>query len=332
MFSKPEGARISEKYVAVRLLGGNDLDEEGEAFMKRYGVGGYPTLLAMTSDGAVIGREFGRTAEGILAGMDRARTADEQFHQRHAELKNSKDPEAVRELADMYMERAQHEEARTRFEQLVSTSAPALDDQLALLEILEQLDDTAARKALLTTLIQTRKGDERNIDWRMDLATADLPTQVTSREEWEDVMGKRKEEFTKLLASVTQPADQAVVRHSLASVLANTGDLDGAIVHWEWILANARDSRVAPDALWIMAQQKFKKARDPFTGNRDIAMLEQAKTMLREIVDKHADHPLAERAENMALPAVDKAIDEQRTKDEAEKAKDPEEGGDPDGG
>ena len=35
MFSKAESAEISDKYVAVRLLGGEDLDDEGKRVLIR---------------------------------------------------------------------------------------------------------------------------------------------------------------------------------------------------------------------------------------------------------------------------------------------------------
>lgn len=334
VFSTPEGARISDKYVAVRLLGGTDLDAEGKDFMRRFDVGGYPTLLAMTAEGAVVSREFDRTADGILSGMDAAVAANTQFLAREAELKAKSDPAGVRELAGLYRDRAQLEPARAGYEKLVSAAKPDVEDQLALLDVVEKLGDGPARRSLLTRLVDTRKDDVRHIEWRMDLAMVDLPTQITSREEWMEVMAKRKDVLGGLLAQVEKPADQAAVRHALASALANTGDVQKALEHWNWILENARDSQVVPDALWVVAQNTFKGAKDPFTGDMDLAKLEACRAMLQEIVDAHADHPLAGRVKQMALPAVVKAIEAQKAKQAAAAKPDdaPEEDDEPDDG
>ena len=116
MFSTADSKQISDKYVAVRLLGGNDLDDECRDFMQRYGVQGYPTLLAMTPDGAVLGTDFQRDVAGILATMDQAATADQNFRTKAKELGASKLPEAVRTMAGLYKDRMQWAEARTRYE------------------------------------------------------------------------------------------------------------------------------------------------------------------------------------------------------------------------
>ena len=123
-------------------------------------------------------------------------------------------------------------------------------------------------------------------------------------------------------------AKQAVVRNALAGALANTGDMDGAMEHWDWILANARDSKAVPEALWMSAQAHFR------TGRNDVEKLKAGKALLKEIVDKHGDHALARRA-GMVIGSVDRAIDELVKKAEDEKkaaeekkAEDEEEGGD----
>ena len=46
VFSQADSAQISDAYVAIRILGGHDITPAGEKFMARYGVMGYPTLLA----------------------------------------------------------------------------------------------------------------------------------------------------------------------------------------------------------------------------------------------------------------------------------------------
>jgi len=169
------------------------------------------------------GRGFVRTAEGILASLARAEKADEDFLAEQPMLAKKDDVDSVRKLAGLYKARAQLEEARAGYEKLVARDAPAVEDQVALLDVYVGLGATDARKALLRTLIDTRRDDARHIRWRMDLATAHLPP-ITNREARMRVLPKRKEAYAKLLEDVEKPADQAVVRGALASVLARTGD------------------------------------------------------------------------------------------------------------
>ncbi len=315
MFSKEDSAQISDKFVAVRLLGGQDLDDEGKTFMRRYGVRGFPTILGMTADGAVLQRSFDRTLDGFLNGMNAAETSNNDFLKKEADLKGKTDAASMRELAGLYNGRAQYEDARGGYEKLVSVAQPELDDQLALLDVVEALGDAAARKSLLDTLVKTRKDHEKNINWRIDLALADLPTQATSREEFMSIMGKQKDLLTTLLAEVTEVGDQAVVRSRLGRALMSTGDMAG-VKHFQWILDNARDSKAAPSALWVIAQEEFKKARDPFTGDWDPERLEAGRTFLKEILEKHPDTPRAKNVARM-MPQIDAHIE--KAKDAAAK-------------
>ncbi len=316
MFSKPEAAGISDTYTAVRLVGGNDLDDEGKAFMKRYGVGGYPTLLAMTADGAVVGRSFERTVEGILATMAKAVTDNAAFLTKEADLAKKTDDASVRELAGLYKSRSQLTEARARYEKLTA-SKPALEDQENLLEVLSGVGDGAARKALLKTLVDTRKDNPKNIRWRTDLATADLPTRVSSREEWIDVMGKRKAIFTTLLTEVTKPEDQAHVRGLLAGILANTGDQEGAEAHWDWILENAPKSEAAAGALWMKGNGLIRQGQ--FEG--DPAKVREAKALWVRLAAEHPDTQVGKRASSV-MPQLDGLISMlEKKKADAEAAK-----------
>ena len=187
VFSQPSSKAISDKYLAVKLRGGNDLNDEGKAFMSRYGVRGYPTMLAMTADGAVLSRTFDRTAEGIVAGMDSAAEAQQAFVAKAAELGKKTDTASVRELAGLYKDRFQFDEAKSRLETLLAKD-PAVEDQMAMLDILDSTGDKDARKALLEELVKTRADHKESINWRIALATADIPTAFGSREEFTAAM------------------------------------------------------------------------------------------------------------------------------------------------
>ncbi len=302
MFSQADSSKISDKFTAVLMLGGNDLDDEGKAFMQRYGVGGYPTLLAMTPDGAVVGRDFERSLDGIIATMERAVTNNEEFLKTESELGDKTDADSVRTLAGLYKERSQLAKARTGYETLTKTS-PDVADQEALLAVLGGLGDKEARRALLKTLVDTRAGHEKHIDWRMEHAMADLPTQVTSREEFMEVMGKRKEALTGLLPTVKEPADQAAVRGMLAQILANTGDREGAQEHWDWILEKAPKSKAAAGALWMKGQNLIRQGQ--FEGDPD--KVKEAKAVWEQLAKDHPDTQMGQRAGQL-MPQLDGLI------------------------
>lgn len=292
MFSQDGSAALSDKFTAVKLLGGNDLDDEGKAFMKRYGVGGYPTLLAMTPDGAVVSRSFGdRTLEGIVGSMVAAVTADGEFRAKEADLASKTDAASVREMAGLYKARSQLDKARTRYEKLTAEK-PSVEDQENLLEVVSSLGDSAARKGLLATLVGTRSDHAKHIEWRTELAMVDVPTQVTSRAEWNDVMGKRKAALTALLPEVEKVADQAHVRGILADIAANTGDRDAAGAHWDWILEKAPDSKAAAGALWMKSNDLIRQGR----FESDATKLKDAKALWGQLVKDHATSPGGQRA------------------------------------
>jgi tetratricopeptide (TPR) repeat protein len=291
VFSTADSKKISDEYVAVRLLGGNDLDDEGRAFMKRFGVRGYPTLLAMTADGAVLSTSFQRDTAGILSTMEGAAKAETEFRAKAKELGASKLPENLRTMAGLYKSRKQFDQARANYETLTAKN-PQVDDQIALLEILAAEGDNPAHKALLGTLIETRKDHAKHINWRLELATADLPTQIRSREEFMAMQKARKTALEALLPTVTKASDEAVVRNELATSLSRLQDSEGASKHWDWILANAKGSDAVPGAL-------MGKALMAINGGymtSDIAKVKEGRALLQKVIDDHGSHKAAGQA------------------------------------
>jgi tetratricopeptide (TPR) repeat protein len=291
VFSQAGSNKISDKFTAVRMLGGNDMSDEGRAFAKRYGLRGFPSLYAMTADGAVLTQSFQRDLDGILAGMEGAVKTDAEFRAKEQELGKSKLPEALRTMAGLYKDRMQWDQARANFEALC-VSNPQVDDQIGLLEVLTAAGDADARKALLGTLIETRKDHEKHIDWRIALATADINTSPQSREEFQAMLEAQKAAYKGLLGELTKPANQAVVRNRLADVLFRTRDLNGATEHWDWILANAKDSPAVPDALF----GKGVAAVNQGYGTQDVVKVKEGKALIQKLIDEHGSHAKAGQA------------------------------------
>lgn len=324
MFSQPESAQISEKFVAVKMLGGQDLDDEGKAFMSRYGVQGYPTLLAMTADGAVVSRSFQRTMDGIIKTMEDATATNEAFLKEAAELSTKTDPESMRTLAKKYAERSQLDEAGGLYEKLVA-SKPTAEDRLAYIAVLAVKGDDDGRKAQYEALLEENADHEDAIDWRIELATFGLPQRFKTREQMQEVMGQRKERLTKLLAEVQKPLDQAAVRAQLGEAFFATGDRDTAKEHFQWILDNARKSKHAGLALLAIAMATYME--DPTS----VENLEKAKELLDEVVANHADSPVHRtatmRSRQLGMRLEMLREEAEKKAKEAEEKKDDDDGG-----
>lgn len=304
VFSQPDSAAISDAYVAVRVLGGADDTDVGRSLRRRYAVSTYPTLLAMTHDGAVLTRSFQRDVAGILAAMDLAAETQKEFATLSASLIDKQDPDSRRTLATLYKDRSQLEQARVLLEGLTA-SKPQVRDQIALLEVLTGLEDAEACLALLKSLIATHTDHADNIQWRIRLALAAIPTEFSTREAKEAAAVQRVAALKALLTSAELVADQAQVRLRIGRLLNSTPDREAALEHWNWILEHARDSAAAPEALMQKAIALYMSAG----GNLDT--LEQVKLLLQEIVDKHPKHPAAEGARRY-VPAVQRTIDKAR--------------------
>jgi tetratricopeptide (TPR) repeat protein len=301
VFSQADSAAISDKYTAVRLLGGYDLDDEGRAFAGRYGVSSFPTLLAMTPTGAVLTRSFQRDTAGILETMSKAADLQAAFEKKKAELEKKTDAASIRSLARLQQKRLELEAARTGFEALVAKE-PLLDDQVALLGVLKSLGDQAASQKLLAALVKDHRADARWIGWRIALALADVPTEFASLEARQAAEAQTLASLKQLLEEVEAKNDQAAIRLKMASLLNRSRNREEALAHWDWILKNARDSASAPEALMQTATALFRGA------DSKVERLEEVKNLLKEIVDKHPDHPAAADA-GRYIVAVQKSID-----------------------
>jgi tetratricopeptide (TPR) repeat protein len=313
VFSQPDSVKISQGYVAVRLLGGDDLDDEARAFALRYGVRSFPTLFAMSAGGAVLDRALPRTLDGILETMEKATLAEKAFLETQAALQKKRDPASLRVLADLYRKRLEFSLAQQALEKIPAAQR-TLEDDVLLLEILRAQDEVAGSKALLTRLVATHPDDARAIEWRIALALADIPTAYASREQREAGERASLAALQALLPGLTRTADEAAVRLALARLLSGTRDREDALEHYEWILENARESDSAAEALMGKAGALFKGARG------DAAALEAVKRLLEEIVERHPDHPAASDARRYIV-AVQKSIDKARADAEADAGK-----------
>jgi len=305
VFSKPGSDAISNKYVAVLLLGGNDIDDEGRAFAKKYGVGGYPTLLALTHDGAVVNRSIGRSRDGILEAMAKAQTNNEEFLAEKTDLEGKKDAESLRTLGTLYLGRSQLDEAKPLLAALLATDKATAEDRLSMLDLQKKSGDKEGAVKTRADLIAKHADHEDYVDWRMEAATADI-AQPTSRDP-----ELRKAYFASyigalntLLADLKDKNHQAIVRFNIGGPLSQT-DKQGALDHLEWILANAPESKVAKDAIFntgIMRWQVGKEASD-------LAKIKSGKELLEKYIEDNGSSRKASYAKQRLLPQIDADIE-----------------------
>lgn len=310
VFSQPASAAISNAYVAVRILGGKDDTDLGRSLRRRYGLSTYPSMLALTHDGAVLTRSFQRDVAGILSAMNVATENQKKFSALSATLTGKDDAPSLRRLATLYKDRGQFSEARSLLEQLTA-SKPDVHDQVALLEVLDHLEDVDATQALLKTLVAGYPDHADNIQWRIALALAAVPTHFSTREDKQAAAAQRVAVLVALLPSATRVADQAQVRLRIGRFLNRTPDREAALQHWDWILEHARESAAAPEALMNKATALYRSA----AGNAD--KLERVKELLQELVDTHPKHPAADDARRY-LPAVQRTIDKARAAEDSQ--------------
>ncbi len=286
MFSKAGSKAISDTYTAVRLLGGRDMTDEGRAFATRYGVTNFPTLLALTADGAVVGEGFQRDLAGILTGMKTASAADADFRAKAKALAAKPTPDALRTMAGLYKQRRQWADARARYEAISSTEL-LVDDKVALSEVLAQQGDVPARKALLSSMIRTHRSDARHLAWRIALAEADADVAGLARAEELTIRRRRLEA---LPGAVTDTPQVAGVRARLAEVASAQRDREAAMAHWDWILAHAPTSKAAIEALHGKGMATIHRGY----GRGDLAEVKAGRALLQRLVDEHPTHATTE--------------------------------------
>jgi tetratricopeptide (TPR) repeat protein len=317
VFSKDGSAAISDGFVAVRMLGGTDLDDAGRAFMERYGIEGYPTLLAMTAEGDVLARDLPRELEGILGALAKAKTDNEAFLAKRDVLAKKADLGSLTELADLYLGRENYAVARGLYER-IAREKPDGDVLTRLAGILRRLGDKPAERKLLETAVAKHPGDARSAAWRIRLATLEIPTQAQSREEWLAVVEKQAAALSALFEVVRKegkPEVEAAVRAELGTWLREKGDAAGSKAHFDWILENAPKSPSAAVAHLKLAEAAL--------GAEDFAtVVEHLEILARDHPGTDEGRVARENVERFRQ-AAKKAAEEKEKEKEGEKGDEP---------
>ena len=287
VFARPESRVLGTRYLAVRLLAGDDATDATRAVAHRYRLTAAPTMLALAPDGGVLARAFPRDLDGILATMAQAELAEAAFRRRAATLGGSDDPADIRALARLHAERASWAQARQGYERLLAMHDGVRDAQ-SLLAVLEAQDDRPARRALLERLVAAHPEHPHHTHWRIALVLLDAPDAAA-----------RRDALRALLAEVSSDAARATVRFALGDVHATLRENDQAMTQWDWILAHAPESPQAADALLRKATTTLRRGQ----GLGDPAVVRAARDLLTRFLREHPEHDAASTVRRLRAEA-----------------------------
>jgi tetratricopeptide (TPR) repeat protein len=267
IWSQPGSAPLGERFVAVRMLGGNDATPEVEAFLERYEVEGFPTLLAMTPDGGVVARlsgfdEAGKpiTPGAMVERMDQAAAHEAEFAKFRAEATAKGDARVKEQLAGLLMQRYELDAAHEVYRQVVQ-STPTADAYGMLAGLQAMTGRKAELKKTLETMLAKFPDHPERIEWRISLRTADLPSRATGPEEVKKVIAQHEAAFTQLLREIEpegRPGDQAEIRYRLADLARQRRDDAGAKPQLQWILDHDGAGRRAAHARYVLAVLAYR--------------------------------------------------------------------------
>jgi tetratricopeptide (TPR) repeat protein len=266
VFSTPESAKISDEFVSVHILGGDDLDEAGSAFMELYSVQGYPTLLAVTAggglvDGDLMDGQF-RDASYLLEAMHRARSENEAFVAKRDALAGKTDLASMQELADLYEQRRNATRSRELYEKILATTdEPKVDTYNRLLAILRLQKDRDAEQEALDALVKRFPAHDDRMAWRARLATLhiDPPESRADLEPYVTKVTAALEELRKQVADAGDVEGEAGVRTHLASIAGNSGEEEEFEGHVAWILEKAPDSAAAREIRLLLIRRAMQR-------------------------------------------------------------------------
>lgn len=270
VFSTPESAKISDTWTAVRIEGGTDLDKAGEAFMKRYGVRGYPTLLAVTAAGDLVDGDLLdgrlRDADYLFTAMTEANEKNRSFLAERDRLLAEGDAESLVTLAEHYVKRLRDDEARALYERALAMEPSARTTEL-LVGVLQHAGDAKAERKTLDRMIEQFSGHPNRMAWRMRRATmhVEAPTSAFGMDVALARMVEALEELRARVASEGRPGDEAAVRVRLAEYERQRRRAEVSTSHIDWILEKTPDTPAALDAL-ILQAEGARERRDAKTA------------------------------------------------------------------
>lgn len=263
------------RWIAARVLGGEDATPEGERFMETYGVQGFPAVMALTADGALVVPDLLerrlKTAPELVAAMEAAEQEAERFRKIRDDLLAKGDPESLEELAKRYAARRSADRSVATYAKIAEQD-PTPERYEALARWAGGLRRADAEREALDHLLATWPDHERRVTWRIARALVGIGT-PTSASAAQAARAQRLEALEALrveMASANDREGEAEVRMLLAHVLDDAGQREEAQEHLAWVGREAADTFFAPVAHLLLARQHmqasaFEAAREHAT-------------------------------------------------------------------
>ncbi|MCG3134742.1 MAG: hypothetical protein HMLKMBBP_02102 [Planctomycetes bacterium] len=304
MFSKESSKVLSEKAVAVRLTGGNDITQEVSDFMQKYGVRGYPTMYVMNAQGHVLVKQVGRSLEAMEKAIADGAAAQAEWDALAAKT----DPASREAQRKMLADRMAWDDLLPLVE-AAHKAAPTAATAQEMAAVLRSTGKKAEEKAHLAASVKAFPDAADRTAWRLRMATMDHDIMPRSREEFVAAAEKAAAGIGALLAEVEKegkPAATAEVRMALAAALGQAGKSAESETELDKLVADG-PAKGVPAATF--AQALMGKANAHFRKKE----LEPALGFLKRIVAECPDSPEAKQAPS--------GIDRLTKMLEAEKAK-----------
>jgi len=289
VFSTPESGKISDRWTAVRILGGDDLDAEGAAFMRRYGLIGYPSLLAITAGGALVDRDLSggrfRDATGLYQAMERAEESNRAFLAERERLLAAGDADSLLELAAKMEARLDLAAASALYERIVAAH-PSVEAYDRWLRVLAAGQDREREQEVLDAVIAAYPDAEGRMAWRMRRATLHVepPRNPTEEGEVRARLVRALEALREQVAAAGDVEGEAEVRVHMARLARAGGAPEEGDTHLDWIFEHAPDGRAALDARLLLAQAALRRRDADGVREQTAHVLEKAPDGLQAAV------------------------------------------------
>jgi hypothetical protein len=239
----PIAAKIAERAVPVRVDVPHAPSQAVRDFLTRYGVEACPAFLVLDAAGHVACNSMKDTAEGFLAALDRAESAEHDF----AEARAKKDPESrawFRELLGIRL--AWDELIPLQKADVEASPTPAAYAELA--RLCQRACRRGEERDTLAKAVELFPKDPQRTRWRMRLATQECDLLATDEEQLAKTI-ELLEPLARKLAAEKDPAGEAEARIVVAHSLARQRKFDEAVAAYEHVIELNPVGKTAPAAL-----------------------------------------------------------------------------------
>jgi len=215
VFRHPSSSHITDRYIALRILYGDDETAATHAWCKRYSVGATPSLVVMTPSGRKIFSWTGfRELPEILALLVKAEKRWRLLPALETELRADSSLEGKQKLARLLADVYDDAQALPLLIEL-GREAPLLEDQLLLAHVADRNNDRATYKAVLNSLIAEHPRHKDRTDWRLQVALTAHPNEFLKGEAFMKRQLENIEIYKQVLDATTDKQERAYLELTL---------------------------------------------------------------------------------------------------------------------